>query len=267
MTVFHVDRFRGQIVKAAEVYGSSRFWHEILFTDTHSENIWRAMLYFGCNRAPGLSQEISGFLYHPDSRVRAYTCFALAQLKGDEYVRSIRHLTFDPSPRVRVHARFAYQALTGDRFAVEHSETHGAQETLRVLISEDSGMVQEQIAEGIQSLNVSMKLASSYEETIQVARDWLPDLIITDNQKWGDNTNGLRMVAEVSRNPELMEIVLFMLTADPIEAAFLWHGGDYHILKGAYCLPALGYHLSNYLKGPIKEIVFQKRPPDPSRLN
>lgn len=267
MTVFHVDRFRQQIINAATLYGGAIFWNDILALDVYPENLWRGMLYIGCARIPGFGPQIFSKLNHPDSRVRAYACFALGQLGERRALERVDQLTFDPSPRVRVHARFAHQVLTGDQFASEGSNEEKVIRKERVLLSEDSGVAQNQIIEGLSGMEVDIELASTMEETIEKAYQWKPSLIITDNQKWGDNTSGLRMISEICCTPELQDILLFMLTADPIEAAVLWHGGDLHFLKTQHALAAIGYHIASYLRGPVKQIIFKPGPPDPSRMN
>ena len=267
MTILHVDRFRQKIIDAAEVYGGAIFWNDILMSDGYAENLWRGMLFVGCARLPGYNHQVYSKLNHPDSRVRAYGCFALGQLGEMKALNRIDSLMFDPSPRVRIHARFAHQTLTGDRFnGDENTPREGAHKD-KVLISEDSGLAQEQLIEGLTGLNLDLEVASTAEETIDKALQLRPRVIITDNQKWGDNTSGLRMISQISRTPELQEIVIFMLTADPIEAALLWHGGDMHFIKGQYALAGLGYQIASYLRGPINEIIIKNIPVDPSRLN
>lgn len=267
MTIFHVDRFRPQIISAATLYGGSIFWNDILATDVYPENLWRGMLYIGCAKLPGFNHQIYMKLNHPDSRVRAYGCFALGQLIERRALQRIDQLIFDPSPRVRVHARFAHNVLTGEQFADGEQNDQKDIPKERVLISEDSGVAQDQIIEGLAGIEIEIEVASTMEETIEKAHQWKPSLIITDNQKWGDNTNGLRMISEISRTPELQNILLFVLTADTIEAAVLWHGGDLHFHKSQYALAAIGYHISSYLRGPVKEIILRAKPGNPSRLN
>jgi len=74
-----------------------------------------------------------------------------------------------------------------------------------------------------------------------------PLAIVTDNQKGRDNLSGLNMTWDICRIPELRETVLFMLSADYVEVAFLWGGGDCFIHKGDLVNP--GKPVVDYLAG------------------
>jgi len=248
MTIFKPERFRKHIVQLGHVYGGPPFWYEILREDANPDNIWRALLCIGSLKVDGPEAAVRQKLHHPDSRVRAWACFATGQLEDEAGVEVIRNLQRDSSRRVRVHAGFALRMLIGDPPLTGVPEAEDNIRDELILISEDSSRIQDQIAEALHPLEYRLAFASSEEETIEMALRLRPQILVTDNQKGRDNTSGLRMTTKICSNNQLKEIVLFMLTADPVDAAFLWHGGDYYLRKGPVALVALAYHVHHYLE-------------------
>jgi DNA-binding response OmpR family regulator len=83
----------------------------------------------------------------------------------------------------------------------------------------------------LQANAFGVRFAASEEETVELASKLRPQAIITDNQKARDNLSGLNLTWDICRRTDLRETVIFMLSADQVEPAFLWSGGDYFLLK------------------------------------
>lgn len=224
--------FARQVLSIGDAYGGPRFWLEIALTDTCAENLWRSLLYLGCLGWGGGSFPSEKHLEHPDSRVRAWACFVLGRegaLHGSEFLR--RAVT-DPSPRVRFRARQALTCVLGKQELDNLPGVMRFNTRARIVVSDDSEGVRDQIGWILQHKDLDLIGVSTPEETLEVAHSTTPDAILTDNQKGRDNTSGLRMVEQISRDSTLAEVPIMMFTADPVEGPFFWCGGDAFALKG-----------------------------------
>ena len=222
----HALSYEQQVLMLGTAYGGPPFWYEVLFNDSHPDNIWRALLCIGCYRVTGSEQIIRSKLRHSDSRVRAWACFALRQLEDEAAADEISKLKSDPSRRVRYHAYRAIGAIVGSGEAERLFPYQRKPQDCLILVSDDSHHVQTQISKILESDGYPLVFASDTDETLSKVEALKPAAIITDNQKNRDNSNGLRMTTMISSQSETREITLFMLTADWIGGPFLWHGGD-----------------------------------------
>jgi CheY-like chemotaxis protein len=118
---------------------------------------------------------------------------------------------------------------------------------MSVIVSDDSPHNAEMYGRLIRNLGCQVAVARTEAGTLTEARRTPPDLVVTDNQKWRDNSSGLRMTEELAGDPSLSEIVVIMASADPIEAAFLWNGGDHFIHKRFGSLYQVGHLVQEYL--------------------
>jgi hypothetical protein len=82
MDAFSNPKFKRPIASLANAYGGIKFWPENLRPNMNPDAIWRALLYIGSITKTGFEPQIRQLLVHNDSRVRAWTCFALGQLVG-----------------------------------------------------------------------------------------------------------------------------------------------------------------------------------------
>jgi CheY-like chemotaxis protein len=228
-------------------FGGPRFWYEVLTTDSHPDNLWRALLCIGCYQVTGPERIIRSKLQHPDSRVRAWSCFALCQLGDEVAADQISRLASDPSPRVRYHASQAIGSIVSPRESKKLFPYRGHPKDCLILVSDDSHAVQTQVSQIIEPLGYPLVFAADMCETLEKAEALKPMAILTDNQKYKDNTNGLRMTTILSSRRETREITIFMLTADWIEGPFLWHGGDLFIHKQPICHHHIITSLKEYL--------------------
>ena len=196
--------------------------------------IWRALMVVGCMENTNFSDDARRLLNHPDSRVRAWACFALGRFQDGKSVERILSLCSDPSNRVRVHARQALQKLIGLEKANLHINIrpHTIEQECRILLSEDEVLFSRRFMFAIlRSSGFNVDTAESASETIKKALASRPKIIITDNQKDSDNLSGLNMTWDICRTPELRETIIIMRTADFVEPVFLWSGGDYFLSK------------------------------------
>ena len=237
-----------QVQLLGEAYGGLPFWEEVLRGDTYSENIWHALMYLGCLKNHGFEPLIRDKLHHPDSWVRAWACFALAALEDNRSAQQIAHLRNDPSHRVRVHARLAMESITGVGQTSRKPTYNRAHREDLIIVSDDSDAIQIQLTNKLTSKGYLVTSATTEEETITFTQDLAPAAIITDNQKGGDNTNGLRMTTSLSRKDDLKEVVLLMFSADEVEGAFLWSGGDGFVHKHSGGIDQLITVVHSYLQ-------------------
>jgi CheY-like chemotaxis protein len=244
---FDTKNFSQDVVRLGDAHGGPPFWYEVLREDSNPDNIWRALLYIGCLGISGPEPAMRYKLHHPDSRVRAWACFALGQLNDETAVERIAELETDPSSRVRIHAEDAIGSIVGHSPPNENGNDREPIGEALILISDDSAGVQNQLASALEPLGYPLAFASNEDETLAMALDLHPAAIITDNQKGKDNLNGLRMTGKIANHPELREVVLFMLTADALEGAFLWNGGDYFLQKTPECVSMLITAMQAYL--------------------
>lgn len=232
MHAFSNPKFTHQIVQLGNVFGGNRFWPENLMMGMNPRATWQALLYVGCSKQERYTPAIRRLLVHPNSRVRAWACFALSQLNDDRSVDQIRAMNADPSNRVRIHAWQALQVLVGPEQSQRPFPIRIPREELLVLVSEDSLMQQVWLGQILKHMGFNIIAAKSEPETLLLAYKFKPHAIITDNQKGRDNLSGISLTQQISRSKHLENCVLFMLTADFIEPVFLWSGGDYFLWKG-----------------------------------
>ena len=239
--------FRAQLSMLGAAYGGAPFWYEILREDARPENIWRSLLFLASASARRCEEPIRNRLHHPNSRVRGWACFALGELNDEAARPRLQELADDPSARVRRQARQALLRLNrhGGRQPASRPRSEAAEAL--VLISDDSGRVQDQLASVLRPRGFPLAFASSEDETIEMAQRLCPWAILTDNQKGRDNLSGLRMTERLPSLPGLEETILLMMTADSVEGAFLWAGGDAFFLKGRAGPPQLVAVLEDYL--------------------
>ena len=239
MVGFSSPLLRRQILSLGDAYGGPRFWFELLREDRNPRNVWRALLYVGCVAAPGPEPFIRAALLHNDSRVRAMACFACGCFQDEASAEKLRELCVDSSPRVRVHARGALSKIVRyedvPRSHLDCSPADGA----LVLISDDSVRQQDAVASALMPLGLCIARAIDAGKTQEMARALKPALIVTDNQKFGDNTSGLQATEIISRDPDLNETTILMFSADPLDGVFLWHGGDCFVHKTRWGLGVL----------------------------
>ena len=140
------------------------------------------------------------------------------------------------------------QSLTGVGQTSRKSTTNRAQREDLIIVSDDSALIQMQLAHKLTSKGYLVTSATTEEETITFAQDLAPAAIITDNQKGRDNMNGLRMTPSLSRQDDLKEVVLLMFSADEVEGAFLWSGGDCFVHKQTGAVDQLITAVHTYLQ-------------------
>jgi len=239
--------FKQQVLMIGNAHGGPPFWYEILREDTNAESIRRALLFVGCLGAHGCEEAVRNKLHHPDSRVRAWACFAAGELQDEEARPTIRTLMADSSARVRRQARHALVSLDsgGSRLASRH--IGAPPEDALVLISDDSGRMQDQLASVLRPKGFRLAFASSEDETYEMAARLWPWAVITDNQKGRDNLSGLRMTQRLASAPGHRETIVFMMSADFVEGAFLWNGGDRYLPKIGPTLVPLVSSIEDYL--------------------
>jgi CheY-like chemotaxis protein len=205
------------------------------------------LMVIGCLGNPNLAEPARYLLTSPDSRVRAWACFALGQFKDEQALEQIYALNADHSNRVRIHAWQAVQAIVGPEESQRHFGIRIPQHESLILISEDSRRMQQQLKEIYQRMGYRVITAATEEETITAALKLQPQAIITDNQKGADNLSGLNMTWDICRHLELRETILFMLTADFVEPVFLWQGGDFFLSKFKTQLADIAQIVNEYL--------------------
>jgi CheY-like chemotaxis protein len=231
MVPFFTPLLRRQVLSIGDAYGGPRFWFELLRMDRNPANVWRALLYIGCFPGPGPEPFIRAAMLHCDTRVRAMACFASGCYQDEAAAEKLHELCSDASARVRVHARAALSKI------VESCEAPGMEPKSyspalgMALISDDSVRQQDAVAAALMPLGLCIARATDAAQTEELTRALKPTLLVTDNQKWGDNTSGLRVTDAISRDPTLDETVVLMLSADPLDGTFLWHGGDCFVHK------------------------------------
>lgn len=225
-------RLEKAILGIAQSYGPYQFWTDNLLPGMNPDATWRALMVVACLKDPLFVKPVRSLLDSTDSRVRAWACLALGQLNDAPSIEKLLRMNADPSWRVRVHSWLAVQAIRG----VEDRERylHATQDmgSPLILVSDDTPSVRKILSDYLVSLGFRIETATTEAQTIRLARKLRPDAILTDNQKGRDNLSGLNMTWDICRNRFLRETILFMLTADEVEPAFLWNGGDYFLSKG-----------------------------------
>jgi CheY-like chemotaxis protein len=226
MDMFTNPRFCEGILGIAQAHGPLGFWIQNLAPGMNPDATWRALMVVGALKDNRFETAVRELLVSPDSRVRAWACFALGQMRAEAALKQICALNSDTSLRVRVHASQAVQAMVGPEEAARHFPVRIPTSRRLVLISEDSRRFQTTLSELCSRMGFHVKTASSERETMALASALRPQAIITDNQKGKDNLSGLNMTWDLCRQADLHETIIFMLTADFVEPPFLWNGGD-----------------------------------------
>ncbi len=167
---------------------------------------------------------------NPDATWRGL--LVVAALKDRQFAPNARNLLGNDDSRVRAWACFA----------LAHLRDEAALEQILALREDPSCRVRFHARRAAQV--ISGKPVPPGRPLWGHAR--MGDLaIVTDNQKGRDNLSGLNMAWDLCRHPQLRETVLFMVTADLVEVAFLWNGGDWFIRKLAREDP--GTRIAEYL--------------------
>lgn len=247
MDAFAAPTFCDQIVQLATPYGGTEFWAENLLPNMNPDATWRALMLVGCLKEPRYRDRARELLIHPDSRVRAWACFALAQLGDEASVEQIRAMNADPSNRVRIHAWQAIRVLVGPEESSRLFPIRVPPNETLVLISEDAKKVQLQLSGLFGQMGFTAIVAATEKDTLAAALKFRPGAVITDNQKGRDNLSGLNLTWDICRHHELRETVIFMLTADAVEGVFLWSGGDYFLSKYRFSVDELVQVANEYL--------------------
>lgn len=153
----------------------------------------------------------------------------------------------DPSNRVRIHARQAIHTLVGPEESSRHFPIPVPHGESLILVSEDSKTMRSKLSGFFRRAGFHVIDASTEAHTLLAARNLRPGAIITDNQKGRDNLSGLHLTWDLCRIPELRETIIFMLTADLVEAIFLWNGGDYFLSKLRFSVDERMQEANEYL--------------------
>jgi hypothetical protein len=239
--------FDKSILGIAQAYGPYEFWTQNLQPGMNPEAAWRALLVVAALKDRQFAPNARNLLGNADSRVRAWACFALAHLKDEAALEQILALREDPTCRVRFHARKAAQLISGKPVPPGRPPMGHALMGDLILVSTDAPNALAQMVLAFKGQRYRFAHALTEQETLGLALKMKPLAIITDNQKGRDNLSGLNMTWDLCRYPELREVVLFMYTADHVEAAFLWNGGDWFMHKADAAKLVL--RVSEYLGG------------------
>ena len=247
MDSFIVPNFESAILGIAQAYGPYQYWTENLLPGMNPDATWRALMIMACLKDTLVIQPARRLLNSKDSRVRSWACFALGQLKDETSLDKLVSLNAHPSRRVRVHAWAAIQSIRGveEKERIFHAEIWSTKPL--ILISEDSERMRENLSNSLIQMGFRVKTASSEVQTTRLAYQLKPDAIITDNQKGRDNLSGLNMTWDICRKAALRETILFMLTMDEVEPAFLWSGGDYFLSKKRFSMKKLVQLIQEYM--------------------
>jgi len=247
MDIWRDPAFDKSILGIAQAYGPYEFWTQNLQPGMNPDATWRGLLVVAALKDRQFAPNARNLLGNDDSRVRAWACFALAHLKDEAALEQILALREDPSCRVRFHARRAAQVISGKPVPPGRPLWGHARMGELILISDDAPETRARIERTLKGKPYRFTDVATEQETLAVALRFKPLAIVTDNQKGRDNLSGLNMAWDLCRHPELRETVLFMVTADLVEVAFLWNGGDWFIRKLAR--EDAGTRIAEYLGG------------------
>ena len=251
MDAFTNPKFCREILSIAQAFGPYDFWYENLDYGKNPDATWRALLVVGCLKDDGCLVRICKLLISPDSRVRAWACFALGQIKSEIALEQIYAMNADPSNRVRVHAWQAIQTIVGPeeskrQFPIRKSPRHSL-----IMVSTDSVMDQLYFSKYFKQMGYQVIIAPTEKETLEKSLKIKPDAIVTDNQKIGervvDNLSGINMTWDICRQTKLRETIIIMISSDFVEPIFIWSGGDYYISKRTITKENLGKVIVEYL--------------------
>jgi len=247
MDIFANPAFDKAILGIAQAYGGLGFWVPNLAPKNNPNATWRALLVIGALKDSRFADKARRLLVSSDSRVRAWACFALGQMKDESSLEQIYAMNADSSNHVRVHAWQAVQAIVGPEESTRHFPIRIPNWENLILISDDSKKIQDTLSDVYRGMKFQVRVASSEQETIELALKLKPQAILTDNQKGVDNLSGLNMIWDLCRRSELRETIIIMLTADFLEPIFLWSGGDCYLQKGRATLNDLAGVVLEYL--------------------
>ncbi len=232
MANFNNPKFCKSILDLAQAYGPYTFWTDnLLNPERNPDAIWRALMVVAALKDPLYVGYIRKLLLHSDSRVRAWACTALAELKDLDGFTHIQPLTQDPSSRVHYHANKAmrsFQTLAQEMHR-HHKRTSVAKTV--ILASEDDESILKYYNFGLSRMGYLVQIASNEQDTVEIAIKLRPHVIITDNAKDNDSLSGLNMTWDLCRRKELRDTLFFMVTVDIVEPIFLWSGGDEYFEK------------------------------------
>ncbi len=228
INAFSEPKFTNQIVGLSKSYGELDFWLQNLRPGSDPDATWRSLLIIGSLKLKQYTSEIRDHLRNKDSRVRAWACFALGQCQDIEAADEILSLYEDLSCRVRIHAWQAIKLIDHKLFEKHYLKTRRPFDEM-VLVSNDDSALREFYSRVLSKIGYRVASASLEEETMRMANELVPKVIITDNQKNKDNLSGLNMTWNICRSPLLRETIIVMVSADFAEPAFLWNGGDYYL--------------------------------------
>jgi len=236
MDIWNDPSFDKSILGIAQAYGPYEFWTQNLQPGMNPDATWRGLLVVAALKDRQFAPNARNLLGNDDSRVRAWACFALAHLKDEAALEQILALREDPSRRVSFHARRAAQVISGrpvppGRPLYVHPRLGDARLGELILISDDAPEAGKRLAGALGAKGYRVTQTFTESETLAVALRFKPLAILTDNQKGSDNLSGLNLTWDMCRTPELRETLLLMHTADLVEVAFLWNGGDWFISK------------------------------------
>ncbi len=232
MGKFTDQRFCKSILDLAQVYGPYQFWIHNFAPGSNPDATWRALMVVAALNDHHLSKAVQAQLRSVDSRVRAWACTAVAALNDQTCLTELFRLTHDLSCRVRYRAREAIFDLNHRSINVSQRPQQGKSiGNVVTLISEDADKIRMFYEYKFSQMGYQPHVASTETDSISLAKKVHPALILTDNQKGRDNLSGLNMTWDICRSTELRESLVFMVTADRLEPAFLWYGGDEFFTK------------------------------------
>ena len=239
MEQFASRAFCKSILDLAQAYGPYEFWTENLKPKFIRRRRGALLMVVAALKDPMFAEQAMELLGSPDSRVRAWACTALAELKCQPAAERMAALTNDPAGRVRFRAKTALASLGVTPPPQRRILFHDMGQAPLVLISEDNETNRQRWAEYLRQAGFQVETAISEQQTVERALELHPQAVLTDNQKaivvdhaleW-DNLSGLNMSWDLCRCRGLDNSILFMVTADQVEAIFLWNGGDEYFHK------------------------------------
>ncbi len=243
-----ISNFDKAILGIAQAYGPYKFWPENLNPEANPDATWRAMLVAAALKDKDVMSEVPRLLRSTDSRVRAWTCYYLVAVAEESSTNQLLNMTRDPSPRVRYQARQALSRLHLNGKLELPPMQPDVHKGLTVLISEDNQRSRENIASLLNENGFFTYMAETEKDTVSMAIQYKPKVIVTDNQKVRDNLSGLNMTWDLCRNPNLRETILFMLSSDEAEPIFIWSGGDFFFNKRRFMGEKFAEAFLDYLR-------------------
>jgi len=228
---FSNPKFCKSILDIAQAYGPYEFWTDNLILGCNPDATWRALMVVAALKDPLYAESVRLMMAHPDSRVKAWACTAIAELKYRPGFGQLQALTVDRSSRVRFHARQAVREMRGLPPVARPFHHRGFIDNIIILLSEDDPSQSQAINFGLSRLNYLIQTAATEADTVAMAFKLQPKVIITDNLKGKDCLSGLNITWDLCRRAELRDTLFFMVTADNVEPIFIWSGGDEYFQK------------------------------------